>query len=294
MATTVILGTALGWLELAALASLAGGLAFAPLLLRSPKAQPLRETTRLARRRWLLISLIAAAGLSVLAVLPGTSATEFPVERRAGVLVVRFLLCAVIAWAWLRQREESPWLLAPAALLLLTQSLLSRSAALTDWLAPALADWFHLILASVWLGGVVLLAVALVPRVVSVSSDGMALMPALEAVLERFSPLAMFCVLGLGISGIAQSANFLRGFDQLLTTDYGRALSAKLVLFVVLIGFGALHQQVIMPRLRAWRLKRGQAAASAAARKFRVSLLAETAAGAALLLAVGLMKALVL
>jgi len=122
------------------------------------------------------------------------------------------------------------------------------------------------------------------------------------AVVDRFSPLALFCVAGLALGGIAQSAQFLGSFEALWTSDYGRALSAKLVLFAVLIGFGAFHQQVLAPRLRHWALRKGGAGdfdgagdagdGSEFAHRFRLSLRLEALFAALLLMVVGVMKAL--
>src|SRR5205085_5761936 len=96
-------------------------------------------------------------------------------------------------------------------------------------------------------------------------------------------------------SGIAQAALFLKGFEALLNTDYGRALSIKIALFVVLIGFGAFHQQVILPRLRLVLLSRKSiepARYSHDVARLRISLLLEAVFGAVLLLLVGMMLAL--
>ena len=282
----MIIHSAAHWLVLISFIALAGALTFPLIGLRSDAAHALVDATMAARRRWLAGWLIACASASVLFWLTGPGAASD--GRATALTLARLALLAVIGLMLWRRVETSGLALMPAALLLLTQSLLSRSAALPDWLLPTLTDWFHLALTAPWLGGVAFLAFVLIPPVLSDPS----LLGAFSAAVDRFSPLALFCVLGLGISGIVQASAFIRDLSELVSTDYGRALSVKLILVVVLIGFGALHQQVIAPRLRLWRLKAARAEAERATLRFRASLFAEVAASAVLLLAVGVMKAL--
>jgi len=272
------------WLTLTAFTALVGGLVVPLMVMRSETARPLVDAVSLARRRWLAGWLMAGALASGLAWLAAPAAFE---DGRAGwLLVARLFLLSAITWAVWQRRELGGWIVAPALALLLTQSLLSRSATLPDWIPHTLNDWFHMTLTTFWLGGVAMLAFILIPAVIRAPG----LLGAFSHSVDRFSPLAMFCVLGLGISGIIQAGAFVRDLSDLIETDYGRALSAKLVISAVLIGFGALHQQVIAPRLRLWRLKAGRTQAEATTLRFRVSLYAEVAASLMLLLIVGVMK----
>jgi len=112
-------------------------------------------------------------------------------------------------------------------------------------------------------------------------------------VIDRFSPIALFCVAGLALGGIAQSAQFLGSVEALWTTDYGRALSAKLALFAVLVGFGAFHRQVLAPQVRRWALRRSEAGDGRGfALEGSVFVGIEVIVGALLLAMVGVMKAL--
>ena len=267
--------------------------------MRSAKADAVREIAALAQRKWLSFWLIA----SVIVIVPAAF-----LRPPAWVLVTRLILLVLLAELLKRNRERSWLALAAGAGLLLTQSLISRSAGLPDWVVPVLADWFHLTLASVWLGGVAMLGVVVrqMSEVRDQTSDNPLVgIRSLSFVVDRFSLVALFCVIGLAMSGIAQAGIFVKGLDELWTTSYGRALSLKVILFGVLIGFGAFHQQVIAPTLRRAIIGRGDPFDSTTFRsglprpydmvaRFRVSLLIEAVVGAVLLAAVGILISAVL
>jgi copper transport protein len=139
---------------------------------------------------------------------------------------------------------------------------------------------------SIWLGGVAMLALVVAPALLASREQ----LNQLGIVIARFSPWAMFSVLAIALTGIAQSAGFVGSFDALFSTAYGRALLVKIALFAVLILFGVFHQQVIAPRLQAWR--RDDEAASQAGRRFRVAILAELGVSVALFAAVGALVSL--
>ncbi|MCS7060036.1 MAG: CopD family protein [Anaerolineae bacterium] len=272
------------WVVLIAFTALTGSVVVPVLVMRSPAAHPLLEATFGAYRRWLSIWITMSAGASVLFLL--AMWPVFEDGRVVWLTAARLGLLGILAVHVWRRHEVNGWLIAPALALLLTQSLLSRSAARTDWLPYTLNDWFHMTLTASWLGGVAVLACILIPAVI----NNRALLGALSHIVDRFSLLAIFCVAGLGVSGLIQSGAFLRDLSDLIETDFGRALSVKLAGSMVLIGFGALHQQVIAPRLRLWRLRAGQAEAQATTLRFRFSLYAEVITSLIVLLFVAAMK----
>jgi copper transport protein len=284
------LNAVLQWLLLAALTVLAGGVFFERLVLSGERARAAREQTEIARLRllsWGLIGAFVAAALVFIARDVQISDVRWTIVTWGRVVVLLLLL------ALLRRRQQGAWPATVASLMLLaSQSALSRSVALRDGLLQTTGDWLHLTLSSAWLGGVAMLAVMAGQLARRAAPDADALR-AFAVVVDRFAPIAVFCVAGLAIGGIAQAAQFLGSFEALLSTAYGRALSVKLGVFVALLGFGALHQQVLAPRLRRWALVKGPGEDGAATtRRFRVSLLGEVAGSVMLLLAVGAMKAL--
>ena len=286
MANFGLIGNISG-LMLLTLCILVGGLAFEVLVLRMTKIEALREHTQLLRLRWLsgwVIAMMMLSGVSVwLLALP------------VWILVVRLLMGSgiLLLLSAVRPVREQWRTLAIGVLLLQTQSFISRSAHLPRPVVPLLADWFHLTLAAVWLGGVAMLAL-IIARVWRDPSRETIL--AVSGVLQRFSLIAMFCVLGLAASGVAQAGLFLNSFADLLRTPYGITLLIKLALFVMLIGFGAFHRQRIMPMLRDLLLRTKLEAAETQSRvavaQLRWSLLLESGVGVLVLLVVGLLTTL--
>ena len=277
---------------LCALCALVGGLAFAPLTMRSAKTDGVRTITELAQRKWLSFWLIA----SLFSIVPAAYLRAASANTSAWTLLARLLLLVLLAELIKRHRETRWPALVLGVALLLTLSLDSRSARLPDWAIATVADWLHLTLAAVWLGGVAMLGVVIrettrLGSEAEASEMPPALIGGLSLIVERFSPVALFCVLGLGVTGIAQAGLFVKRVETLWTTDYGRALSLKLILFGVLIGFGAFHQQVIAPVLRRAMMQRGTAmpGANELMRRFRLSLLLEMLIGTGLLLIVGVL-----
>ncbi|MBZ2197139.1 cytochrome c oxidase assembly protein [Occultella gossypii] len=108
----------------------------------------------------------------------------------------------------------------------------------------------HLASASIWVGGLAVLCLV-APRL---GKD-------LRAAVGRYSTVALWAFLGVGISGLAKAWLQLGSLQGVLT-DYGLILVAKMVAFAVLGVFGYLHRERTMPKLRAdglpggpfWRL----------------------------------------
>lgn len=103
-------------------------------------------------------------------------------------------------------------------------------------------DLAHVGAASVWIGGLALLTVAVLPRADEVGSDG---------VVARFSPVAFACVVVLAVSGTAAGIRQVGGVDALRLTPYGRLLIVKVVLVAFMVGFAAASRLWVKDRMRA-------------------------------------------
>jgi putative copper export protein/mono/diheme cytochrome c family protein len=144
----------------------------------------------------------------------------------------------------------------------LTVSLTGHAA---DWGDVSLTlgtDWVHVVAATTWTGGLLVLA-ALVLR------DGPRWPVALLAdVMRRFSGLAAWCLLAVVLSGAYAAWVQLPSVATLWQTVYGRVLVAKLVLVLSLVWWGAVTRYTVLPRLGAGR------ASGAIERLFRLGRLA--------------------
>ena len=134
------------------------------------------------------------------------------------------LVSALVFLAWLTERRALLW--AAFVIGLGLGSGLSLSGHSSATTAESVADWLHLCAASLWIGGLVQLAV--------VRHDALA--------FRRFSRLATVCVGVLVVAGTFLSIERLPRLHDLWTTHYGHVLLVKLALVAVAFGWGALHR----------------------------------------------------
>lgn len=135
-----------------------------------------------------------------------------------------------------------------AAGVLVTTALNSHSAA-AGALGAVVADWFHLLGVSVWVGGLVGLAAVLplwlraLPRAQRET--------VLAEVVPRFSRLAIVAVATIVASGLVLAWTHVRTPAAMRETLYGRTLAVKLLLVVPLVLLGGVNLALIRPKLAA-------------------------------------------
>ncbi len=117
----------------------------------------------------------------------------------------------------------------------------------------------HVLASSVWVGGVAFLLLALPAATRELEPPDRTRL--LLATLARFSPIALASVVALAVTGLVQAYIDVRRVADLWETTYGLLVLAKMVLLVVLVGFGWVNRDRIIPRLR--RLVEGAAAPGA-------------------------------
>jgi copper resistance protein D len=108
------------------------------------------------------------------------------------------------------------------------------------------ADFFHLIAAGLWLGGLIPLALLLVylrrfreENWISIACDA----------ASRFSDLGIVAVGTLLVSGTINASFLVGGMQDLLDTNYGRLLLLKIALFAAMVGLAGINRQYLLPRL---------------------------------------------
>jgi copper transport protein len=109
-------------------------------------------------------------------------------------------------------------------------------------------DVVHVAAASVWLGGLLCLGLAL-------RSGGDR-----PRLMRRFSNIAVVSVAVLAVTGVVRALAELHSVSQLWTTGYGRALIAKTALLLALVGIGWVNRYRLVPRLEVVALRRNIAA----------------------------------
>jgi copper transport protein len=98
----------------------------------------------------------------------------------------------------------------------------------------------HLSGMAVWLGGLLMLAVVVLPLVAPERAVG---------VVARFSPIALWSVAVVVASGLVQAWRQVGSIDALTSTTYGRLLLAKSAAVVVLIGLAVASRTLVQRRL---------------------------------------------
>jgi copper transport protein len=106
-----------------------------------------------------------------------------------------------------------------------------------------IADAGHLLAVSLWVGGLVLLAVVLIVRKGSPAEDP----KATARMVLRFSTLATVGLLVAAISGTVLSWNEVRSLSNVGGTNYGTALMVKLGLVTVLAAIGGYNRFRLLP-----------------------------------------------
>lgn len=111
------------------------------------------------------------------------------------------------------------------------------------WVALAVpADTVHVAAVGLWLGGLVMLGVALLRR----DDDE----DTLRAIVPRYSSYALVAVALIVLSGAFQMIRQVDRLGALTDTDYGRLLSLKLIVFVGLLAVAAYSRDVVNRRWR--------------------------------------------
>ncbi|HLQ31606.1 MAG TPA: copper resistance protein CopC [Chloroflexota bacterium] len=125
--------------------------------------------------------------------------------------------------------------------------------------APELAlmnDWLHLTLAGVWIGGLIALAVAVVPVLGGRDKPAADLRPEdyernqlFGPVVAGFSRVALISAIGLAVTGFYQALVHVGSIDNALATGYGKTLIVKTALFALALLLAGFHRWVLVPAL---------------------------------------------
>jgi copper transport protein len=219
------------------------------------------------RRAWLLIAtgLALALAVSVLGILlQGAEAAGLSLWSSLRWSVISNTLGSRFGWVWgikallcagslaalrLRAgRRYRLWLGAVCAYLVATPALAGHASVQSPvWLFFPV-DVVHVLAATVWVGGIacIVFALPLATRALELPART----GVLEAVLARFSPLALASVAALALSGVVQAYIDVRSLHALTHTTYGELVLLKTGLLGLLIGLGAVNRERVLPSLR--------------------------------------------
>jgi copper transport protein len=211
----------------------------------------------------ILLQGASAAGVSLWSSLKW-SIVEDTLDSRFGTIwllrAIDWAALGVVLFAYLKVPRARRWL-APllaigCAYLVATPAFAGHASVESPVAVMFPADVIHVLASSVWVGGVAFLLLALPAATRELDPPDRTRL--LLATLARFSPIALASVVALAVTGLVQAYIDVRRVADLWETTYGLLVLAKMVLLVVLVGFGWVNRDRIIPRLR--RMVEGAAA----------------------------------
>ena len=240
------------------------------------------------------VAMIVVQAISIGSGIPEAIATKF-----GNVWVTRMLQSSIlmgIVFAVYRKaaknnaspgRTEMYAILILGFAVLFTSSLIAHAAA-TSQIVSIMLDFFHNAAASIWIGGLILLGFAAVPKILAIGDEKIKA-TALSILIPRFSTIVV-TLLGIAvITGPVLLFTLESNLSLTLASIYGQILIVKLSLAGVMVGMGAYSQFVVQKRAVAVMVGGGSRVQGSNLRHYAKTLKAEAGVGIALLLAVSLM-----
>ncbi|MDN5796643.1 MAG: cytochrome c oxidase assembly protein, partial [Intrasporangium sp.] len=167
------------------------------------------------------------------------TATAWAIEPlRIGLITAGCAAVAGTGAALARSRWTGIWLLAVALFGVLVLGLAGHAGGSADHETAVNAIAAHIVSAAVWVGG--LLALVLLRRTAGRS---------LGVVVRRYSVVALWCFVALGVSGVMAASTRLDSVAELVTTRYGVLISIKIAAFVLLGLAGWRHRGSTIDRI---------------------------------------------
>ncbi|HXV46534.1 MAG TPA: copper resistance protein CopC [Nitrososphaera sp.] len=240
------------------------------------------------------VAMIVVQAISINAGIPEAIATKFGNVWVARMLQSSILMGIVLAvYRKAAKNNSSPSRAEMYAILILglavlvTSSLIAHAAA-TSQLPTMVLDFFHNAAASIWIGGLILLGFAAVPKILSIADERIRA-STLAILIPRFSTMVV-TLLGIAvITGPVLLFSLESDLSLTLASVYGQILAAKLGLAGAMLGMGAYSQFVVQKRAVAVMAGGGSSMQEPSLRHCGKMLKVEAGLGIALLLAVSLM-----
>jgi copper transport protein len=174
----------------------------------------------LAFAAWSVIGLVAFAQIFVQSDVSGLSLGA-TIATRYGLLRLALIAAAMLGFrAFLVTRGRAALLAAASAVAILAEVFSGHAATGVLPAVGVLADTFHLLGATVWIG--VLLVTLAAPERVDV---------------RRTSNVAAICVAAIVVSAVPQALRSIPSFATLVSTEYGLLVCAKIGLLLLTLAF---------------------------------------------------------
>ena len=176
------------------------------------------------------------SGLGIAAIFPVLPTVLFKTHYgRIGIVRTGGLGLALIVWfvgrRHLNSRLVAVFLLCASAAIAFSRSATSHAADLGDLSLMEFSDWIHLTASSLWGGALIALSIVFSPTLIAEDSRQH---PIVASIADRFYVLFGPVLSLLVFTGLYNAWIEVGSFGLLLTTPYGRVLSAKIALLLFL------------------------------------------------------------
>jgi cytochrome c oxidase assembly factor CtaG/putative copper export protein len=187
----------------------------------------------------LVFTVADVLGQPISEIITGSELSSYVGQLPQGTALMLVVLLSVVV-ALLSRTTTTPaaafGLLVMAGIALLPAPLTGHSASAANHSVAVTGVALHVAAVAPWVGGLALLVVhALLGRA------------RLDIMAARFSRMALWCYITVGVSGLVNVISRLPDPAELVDTDYGRLALGKIVAFVVLGWFGWTHRERTLP-----------------------------------------------
>jgi putative copper resistance protein D len=194
----------------------------------------------------LLLCETAAMAASPAAAIDPAALSAVLFETRFGrVWTCRLLFALLLVLGGLARSRTRPSVMLILSLLLLA-SLAWTGHAVIAGLAHELNQAVHLLAAGLWLGGLVPLGWLL--RRVRAAPDAATVVLTGEAV-RHFSQMGYAAVTLIALTGVFNTVLLVDGLAAMLSTQYGRLLAGKILLFLAMVVIALVNRFRLAPRI---------------------------------------------
>ncbi|MDH2424655.1 cytochrome c oxidase assembly protein [Sphaerisporangium sp. TRM90804] len=193
----------------------------------------------------MVFSLSETLGLPVAEVVGGEALTSYASQVSQGIaltLVVLFATALALFSRGAITAGAAGGLLALALVTLLPPALTGHSSSAPNHGLATTSVAMHLLVLSLWVGGLLLLC-----------AHAFRGEPHLDVAAHRFSRMALWCFVGVGLSGLFSALARLTAVQDLFTTSYGVLVLVKAALFTLLGVAGWWHRGRTLPGVAARR-----------------------------------------
>lgn len=166
------------------------------------------------------------------------------------IRIAALILVAIMTQVGARYRDSRGFLILMLALVLIismTESASGHASDAGDFSIAEIADWLHLLAASVWGGGLFILSIIILPTLVRQGDRTM-----IAGVAGRFSRIAGLAVGIIAITSCFNAWSYVGSFEAFWKSAYGLTTLMKSLFFLVLIQFGAFNHYISVPLLQEW------------------------------------------